>query len=357
MDSGPLIQANSLGHSRGSARQPFDFTQPASALHPCGSAAGFRPARISARSDQAQVDGARLLATIFAWSLSPACAGTRSTTPSGSIAINKPDPSLVTFKDSAGGSRGLLRPHRPRHRSPILRSDLLALQVIKHSILTSMPEFGGQPGNTPVLDLAPDALQPDSARATALLGNFKGSLRVSLKPNTRIIEIHYRSPNKSGRPRRQHLGQHLRRAEFQDPLRIHHAGLRLAVQAAGRPANESRDLAGKTGQYQKEHEILGIDEKQNIITAKLDELNKELTAAESDRMEKESIYRLVQSGDPDSACRRCQRVLRSRRRLASSTPSARKNCTSRRPISRFRSPNSAPNSALLSQSRPTQQPA
>jgi succinoglycan biosynthesis transport protein ExoP len=52
--------------------------------------------------------------------------------------------------------------------------------------------------------------------------------------------------------------------------------------------------------YQKEHEILGIDEKQNITTAKLDELNKALTAAESDRMDKESVYRLVQSGDVET---------------------------------------------------------
>jgi len=56
----------------------------------------------------------------------------------------------------------------------------------------------------------------------------------------------------------------------------------------------------KLVQYQKEHEILGIDEKQNITTAKLDELNKALTAAESDRMDKESVYRLVQSGDVET---------------------------------------------------------
>ena len=54
----------------------------------------------------------------------------------------------------------------------------------------------------------------------------------------------------------------------------------------------------KLVQVSEEHEILGIDEKQNITTSKLDELNKELTAAESERMEKESIYRLVQSGRP-----------------------------------------------------------
>ena len=34
----------------------------------------------------------------------------------------------------------------------------------------------------------------------------------------------------------------------------------------------------KLVKYQKQHEILGIDEKQNIITSKLDELNKELTS-------------------------------------------------------------------------------
>ncbi len=45
---------------------------------------------------------------------------------------------------------------------------------------------------------------------------------------------------------------------------------------------------------------MGTDEKQNIITEKLDELNKQLTDAESDRMDKEAIYRLVQSGDADA---------------------------------------------------------
>ena len=41
--------------------------------------------------------------------------------------------------------------------------------------------------------------------------------------------------------------------------------------------------------YQKEHEILGTDEKQNITMTKLDELNKQLTAAESERMDKEAL--------------------------------------------------------------------
>ena len=54
----------------------------------------------------------------------------------------------------------------------------------------------------------------------------------------------------------------------------------------------------KLVKYQKEHEILGTDEKQNIITSKLEELNRELTVAEGDRMMKEAAYRQVSSGDP-----------------------------------------------------------
>src|SRR5207237_2403804 len=54
----------------------------------------------------------------------------------------------------------------------------------------------------------------------------------------------------------------------------------------------------KLVRYQKENGIVGIDEKQNIVTAKLDELNKELTEAQTDRIQKEANYKLAQTGDP-----------------------------------------------------------
>ena len=55
----------------------------------------------------------------------------------------------------------------------------------------------------------------------------------------------------------------------------------------------------KLVRYQKEHEILGTDEKTNIITEKLDVLNREMTMAESHRMQKEAVYRQTQSSDPE----------------------------------------------------------
>ena len=54
----------------------------------------------------------------------------------------------------------------------------------------------------------------------------------------------------------------------------------------------------KLVRYQKDHSILGVDEKQNIVTAKLDELNRELAAAEMDRIQKEATYKLSAGSDP-----------------------------------------------------------
>ncbi len=58
----------------------------------------------------------------------------------------------------------------------------------------------------------------------------------------------------------------------------------------------------KLVRYQKDHSILGVDEKQNIVTAKLNELNNELTVAQTDRIQKESNYNLAVAGDPAAFC-------------------------------------------------------
>jgi capsular exopolysaccharide synthesis family protein len=51
--------------------------------------------------------------------------------------------------------------------------------------------------------------------------------------------------------------------------------------------------------YEREHNILGVDEKQNVVTSKLEELNKQLTEAEADRMNKQAIYQAIATGSLD----------------------------------------------------------
>ncbi len=218
----------------------------------------------------------------------------------GRIAINKPDSNLVNFKDSQNGGGDYSDPTDMDTEVTILQSDLLALQVIKALNLDKLPEYGGKPSTGPVDNLAPDPLQADSARTSGLLGGFKGGLRVALKPNTRIVEIRYVSTNPQlAAAIVNKLAETYTEQNFKTKFES-------TMQASDWLSKQLVDLQMKveTSQeklvrFQKEHEILGADEKQNIITEKLGELNKELTAAEAVRMEKESLYRLVQSGDPD----------------------------------------------------------
>src|SRR6266581_5840557 len=221
----------------------------------------------------------------------------------GSIAINKPDPMLQNLRDPGNSGMDYYDPTDLDTEVRILRSDLLALQVIKQLNLDQLPEFGGRGLASPSsLELTTDALEPDSARANALLAAFKGNLRVGLEPNTRIIDIHYRSPDKDLAASAvntlisTYIEQNFK-TRFESTMQASDWLSRQLVDLQMKVETSQEKLV----QYQKEHQILGIDEKQNITTAKLDELNKELTVAESERMQKESVYHLAESGDTESA--------------------------------------------------------
>ena len=218
----------------------------------------------------------------------------------GTIAINKPDTSL-NFQNSTTLSLDYFDPTELETEVKILQSDLLALQVIRELNLDHRPEFGGRTTAESSIDLSPDPLQADPGRASAMLGAFKGNLRVVLSPNTRIIEVHYRSADRDTAANvvntlMQTYVENNFKARFESTMQASDWLQKQLVDMQMKVETSQEKLV----RYQKEHEILGIDEKQNIITSKLDELNKELTQAESERMDKEAFYRLVESGDPDA---------------------------------------------------------
>src|ERR1700730_17903234 len=299
MDSGPLIQANIVREMQPSPG--FDLSRPPEpGLYP------EIPSHDSGVGEYLRVLVKRkwivlsCLVTIFAVVAIASLKMTPVYDASGSIAINKPD-STLNFKDSATFSLETYDPTEMETEVKILQSDLLALQVIKELNLDRRPEFGGALPISSNSDLAPDPLQADPSRTSSLLGGFRGSLKVNLSPNSRIIEIHYRSTDKQMAAA---VVNTLMQTYVENNFK---ARFESTMQASDWLSKQLVDLQMKveTSQeklvrYQKDHEILGIDEKQNITTAKLDELNKELTSAESERMDKESFYRLIESGDPDA---------------------------------------------------------
>jgi len=219
----------------------------------------------------------------------------------GTIAINKPDTTL-NFQNSTTLNLDYYDPSELDTEVKILQSDLLAMQVIRELNLDRRPELEGQaPPPSPSVDLAPDPLLSDPVRASAMIGGFKGNLKVTLSPNTRIVEVQYRSPDP-------HMAANIVNTLMQTYVENNFkARFESTMQASDWLSKQLVDLQMKveTSQeklvrYQKEHEILGADEKQNITMEKLNELNKELTQAESERMDKEALYRLVETGDTDT---------------------------------------------------------
>jgi polysaccharide biosynthesis transport protein len=222
---------------------------------------------------------------------------------SGSIAINKTDPFMFNFKDSSNGDVGYSDSTDVDTEVRILRSDLLALQVIKELNLDKRPEFGGSGTPSPEsIELTTDAVQPDSASTSKLLAIFRSNLTVASVPGTRVIDIQYRSPDAEVAAR---VVNTLMNTYVEQNFKTRFESTMQASEWLSKQLEDLKMLVEtsqeKLVEYQKEHDILGIDEKQNIITSKLDELNKELTAAESDRMQKESIYQLAQSKDLGTA--------------------------------------------------------
>jgi succinoglycan biosynthesis transport protein ExoP len=302
MDAGPLVPLNSQILRERQPPFPIEFDRdPVPAAYP-GAAT-----QDSVLREYVRIFIKRkwvLIATV-ALVVSVVTISTLRTTPIyeavGSIAINKMDPVTFNLKDSSSAV-DYYDPADLDTEVRILKSDLLALQVIRQLNLDKPTEIGaGNTSPSSSLELTADAMQPDSARTSAVLAGFKGSLLVSLVPNTRIIEIRYRSPDKNLAAR---VVNSLANTYVEQNFKTR---FESTMQASDWLSKQLVDLQIKveTSQeklvkYQKEHEILGIDEKQNITTAKLDELNRELTSAESTRMEKESIYHLVQAGDSDS---------------------------------------------------------
>src|ERR1700676_827039 len=301
MDAGPLVPLNGQSLRERQPRFPIEFNRDAvPGVYPGVSTQDSvlrEYVRVLIKSKWIVIASVALVVGVVTIS-------TLRTTPIyeavGSIAINKMDPVTFNLKDSSS-SVEYYDPADMDTEVRILKSDLLALQVIRQLNLDKQPVEAGSKSPSSPLQLTTDAMQPDSARTSAVLASFKSSLQVALGPNTRIIEIRYRSPDKNVAAR---VVNTLANTYVEQNFKTR---FESTMQASDWLSKQLVDLQIKveTSQeklvkYQKEHEILGIDEKQNITTAKLDELNRELTSAESERMDKESVYRLVQAGDSDS---------------------------------------------------------
>jgi len=242
---------------------------------------------------------AATLVIIFALSVITTLNTTRLYQATSKVAIFPESQNVLGFKDFGNSPLDYQYDVILETQAAILRSDALAMKVIEAMHLDENPTFAGATGAHAENSVRVSSMQPDPARAAGLLGAFRGGLSVQLIPNSRLVQISYTHPD----PRlATEIANALVRTFVEENFRTKYESV---TQTSVWLSTELADLQMKVQtseeklvRYQKDHSILGVDEKQNIVTAKLDELNKELTGAQTDRIQKQSNYRLAEAGDP-----------------------------------------------------------
>jgi succinoglycan biosynthesis transport protein ExoP len=221
----------------------------------------------------------------------------------GQITINAENANPLGFKENIATSENVSNVNVDlATQVRILKSDALAFEAVRK--MQPDAQFNGSTANAPDMDRNASLTGPPQftkEQKTQLARGFKRDLEVALIPDTRIIEIAYIShnPNTAADAVNALINTYIeqnRKTRFE-----------ATTQAAEWLTKQLSDLQVKVEiaeeklvRYQKEHGIVGTDEKQNIITSKLEDLNKQLTAAEADRIQKQATYQLTLSGDPEA---------------------------------------------------------
>jgi succinoglycan biosynthesis transport protein ExoP len=179
-------------------------------------------------------------------------------------------------------------------QSKILTSETLALRTIRSSGLGARPEYASP--NGPSEALATGSLE--NQKRPPELGAFLGSLGIKRVPNSRLLDVTFEStdPQFAARIVNEHIKNFQEqniRSRYDETtrattwLRNELDELKITVQES-----EDRRIA-----YERKNQIWTLDDKSNITTQRLADLNKELTDAQSERMRKEALFQFAKAGD------------------------------------------------------------
>jgi polysaccharide biosynthesis transport protein len=182
-------------------------------------------------------------------------------------------------------------------QAKILTSETLALQTIRNSGLILRPEFSGSGGPSEAVasgNLANQTRPPE-------LAEFLGGLSVKRVPNSRLMDVSFEStdPQLAARTVNAHIATYVEqnyRSKYES-----------TSQASDWLADQLKDFKIKVQRsedariaYERQNQIWTLDDKQNMTTQRLSDINKQFTDAQSERMKKESLYEFAKAGNLDA---------------------------------------------------------
>ena len=182
-------------------------------------------------------------------------------------------------------------------QSKVLTSETLALQTIRNTGLSARPEFSA--GGGPSEAIASGNLA--NQRRPPELAEFLGSLSVRRVPTSRLLDVSFEStdPVLAASIVNAHIDSFVQqnfssRLTATDQtakwLQGELEGLKVRVQKS-----EDARIA-----YERQNQIWSLDDKSNITTERLTDINRELTNTQAERMKKESLYEFAKAGNLDA---------------------------------------------------------
>jgi succinoglycan biosynthesis transport protein ExoP len=182
-------------------------------------------------------------------------------------------------------------------QSKILTSETLALQTIRNNGLSGRPEFPSPNGPSEAVVVGSLANQ----KRPPELGEFLGSLTVKRVPNSHLMDVSFEStdPQLAARIVNAHIASYIDqnfRSKYEATTR---ASSWLAEQLTELKIKVQKTEDARIA-YERQNQIWTLDDKQNITSQRLSDINKQLTEAQSERMKKESLYQFAKSGNLDA---------------------------------------------------------
>jgi succinoglycan biosynthesis transport protein ExoP len=181
-------------------------------------------------------------------------------------------------------------------QSRVLMSETMALQTIRNMNLAANPEFsgGGDSGAIAAGSLKNQKLPPE-------IGAFLGSLSVKRIPTTRLVEVTFESSDPQ-------LAAELLNAHLENYIQQNYSSrYKETADASKWLQSELDELSVKVRRsedariaYERNNQIWNVDDKNNVTTERLSDLNKQLTDAQSDSLKKQALYEFAKAGDLDA---------------------------------------------------------
>ncbi|HEV8722680.1 MAG TPA: polysaccharide biosynthesis tyrosine autokinase [Candidatus Binatia bacterium] len=140
---------------------------------------------------------------------------------------------------------------------------------------------------------------PTSNVSPALIGRYLSFLKVKPVKNTRLVQIEFTTPDAQ-------LSQNLANGHAE-------AFIRLNIQSQFELTKDARDFLDKKNaelkaklekseqalnEFRQKHGVVSLDKGENVLVDRFVEVNRTLTGAQMDRLQAESLYRVVQNKDP-----------------------------------------------------------